>query len=75
MKFENVSKPSQLENLASGSGKMAISRKTRGRSSQAMELLVEMEFFLSSATIVISSNIVAMDISIWMLVIFASPET
>lgn len=74
MKLERVSKPSQLDNAVSGSGKMAISKKTIGNRSQAMELLVEMWFFFNEAIIRINNKTAAIDISIWMLVIFVSPN-
>ena len=64
IKLENVSNPSQLENLARGSGKMAIIRKTIGRRSQAIELLIDMVFFLRDMIIKINNKMVAIDISI-----------
>ena len=64
MKLERVSKPSQLDSTASGSGNMAIKRKTNGKRSQAIELLMEIVFLLSRKTIMISNTIAAIDISI-----------
>ena len=64
MKLEKVSKPSHLESSSSGAGKMAISRKTIGSKSQAIELLVEMRLFFSEMIIKANSRIAAMDISI-----------
>ena len=74
MKLERVSKPSQLDNVASGSGKMAINKKTIGSKSQVMKLLVEIRFFLREIMIKANNRIAAMDISIWILVIFTSPK-
>ena len=75
MKLAKVSKPSQREKAAIGSGNKANKRKTMGRSSQAMELLVEIVFFLREMTIMINRMTEAIVISIWMLVIFAPSET
>lgn len=44
MKFASVSKPSQLAKASSGFGKMAMIIKARGRISQAMEFLMDMDF-------------------------------
>ena len=44
MKFARVSNPSQLAKASRGFGKMAMMMKTRGRMSQAMEFLMDMEF-------------------------------
>lgn len=74
MKLERVSKPSQLDNVASGSGKMAINKKTIGSKSQVMKLLVEIRFFLREIMIKANNRIAAMDISIWILVIFTPPK-
>lgn len=74
MKLERVSKPSQLDNVASGSGKMAINKKTIGSKSQVMKLLVEIRFFLRETMIKANNRIAAMDISIWILVIFTPPK-
>lgn len=46
MKFERVSKPSQLAKIFIGSGKIAMRMKAIGSNSQATELLIDMEFFL-----------------------------
>lgn len=64
MKLEKVSKPSHLERTVRGSGKIAIMRKTTGSKSHAMELLMEMVFFLSEIMISNSKRMVAMIISI-----------
>ena len=54
----------------SGSGKMAIMRKTIGSRSQAMELLMDIVFFFSETTISNKRIILAMIISICSLIIF-----
>lgn len=54
----------------SGSGKMAIMRKTIGSRSQAMELLMDIVFFFSEMTISNKRIILAMIISICSLIIF-----
>ncbi len=41
MKLENVSKPSQVDRLAKGSGKIATMMKMRGKRSQAREILMD----------------------------------
>jgi len=74
-KFEKVSKPSQLAKRAIGSGKIAMTIKTIGRSSQATELLIDIEFFLRKTAIRINKTMAAMVISIWRLVIFFPSET
>lgn len=75
IKLDRVSKPSQLDNAASGSGKMAINKKTIGSKSQAIELLVEMRFFFKEMIISANSEIAAIDISICILVIFTPSKT
>ena len=55
-KLEGAWNPSQPENLASGSGKMAIKRQASGRRSQAIEFLTEREFFLRKIRIIIKVN-------------------
>lgn len=75
IKLERVSKPSQLDNIVSGSGNIAISRNTIGKRSHAIEFLIEIVFFLRDVTIIINNSIVAMVISICMLVMFFPPET
>ena len=44
IKFESISKPRKLAKAATGSGKTAIKKKAMGRSSQAAEFLIEIEF-------------------------------
>ena len=63
IKFAGVSKPSQLEKAARGAGKMAMHKKTIGNKSQAMELLMEMVFFLRAMAMMIKSVILAIAIS------------
>ena len=63
MKLEVVSKPSQLARAAIGSGKMAMMTKTIGRSSQATELLMDIEFLLRQMIIRISKMRAAITIS------------
>ena len=75
MKLEKVSKPSHLENAVRGSGKIEIMRKTIGSKSHAMELLMEMVFFLSETMISSSRRMVATIISICRLVIFTPSES
>ncbi len=41
-KLEKVSKPSQEAKAAKGSGKMAMMMKTKGKRSQAREILIDM---------------------------------
>lgn len=64
MKLARVSKPSQREKAAMGSGNKAKIRKTMGRMSHAMELLVEIVFFLSEITMMMRKTMDAMVISI-----------
>ncbi len=69
-KLDGASNPSQPENLASGSGKMAIIRQASGRRSQAREFLMDKEFFFKKIKIKANEKTAATDISIWRLVIF-----
>ena len=69
-KFDGAWNPSQPENLASGSGKMAIKRQANGKINQAMEFLTEREFFFKKTRISIKVNAAARDISSCSLVIF-----
>ena len=69
-KLDGISKPSQPENLASGSGKIAIIRQASGRSSHAREFLTDKEFFFKNIRIKANEKTAATDISIWRLVIF-----
>ena len=64
MKLEKVSKPSQVDNEARGSGKIAIRRKTIGNNNQAIELLIEMVFLFRDIIMMINNNMAAIDISI-----------
>ena len=74
MKFAKVSNPSQLARVVSGSGKIAIIIKTMGSRSQAIELRIDI-LFLAKLVMTIISNISAEKIiSIWMLLIFISPN-
>ena len=70
MKLARVSKPRKSETFAMDSGNIAINKKTIGRSSQAIELLTDMEFLRTEKMIKINRMIVAIVISIWILVIF-----
>lgn len=74
IKFEKVSKPSQLEKLVSGPGKIAMMINTIGKSSQATEFLTEIELRFRPVVIRISSNMAAIIISICRLVMFFSPK-
>lgn len=69
-KLEGVSKPSQLEKLDNGSGKIAIMRQISGRSNQAREFLTDKELLFKKIRIRINETIAVMDISICKLVIF-----
>ena len=71
IKFANVSKPSQLEKAAIGSGITAIIIKTIGKRSQATEFLIEIELCFKPSMISISNIIVATNISICKLLIFS----
>ena len=73
-KLAGASKPSQLEIAESGSGKIAINKKTTGSNSQATELLVERLFFLSAMAIIRKRITLAIAISIWILIIFTPSE-
>ena len=70
IKLESVSKPSRWANCSRGSGKMAIIMKTRGRRSQAIELLIDMEFLRRLKKIRMRRIRAAMDTSIWILVMW-----
>lgn len=72
IKLERVSKPSHWDKVVSGSGKIAIKINATGNSSQARELLIDMEFFRRLRIIKINKISAAMDISIWMLVMIFS---
>ena len=68
MKFASVSKPSQFAKASNGFGKIAIIMKTRGRSSQAIEFLMDIVFLRRLKKMRMRRMRVAMDISIWILV-------
>ena len=64
MKLDNVSKPSQAETVARGSGKNATRRKTIGSNNHAIELLIEIELRLRQVKIIMNNNMAAKAISI-----------
>lgn len=64
IKFANVSNPSRLERISSGSGKMVIRKNAMGNSSQAMEFLIDIRFLMRQEKISINSTSAAMEISI-----------
>lgn len=72
MKFDRVSNPSHFANDSSGFGMIAMVRNTKGRSSQAIEFLIEREFRLRQIIIIKNSINAAMDISICKAVIVFS---
>lgn len=73
IKLDGVSKPSQAAKSVIGFGKIATMMKAIGRSNQATELLIDMEFLLRQIMIKINRMMAATVISICKLVIF-SPE-
>lgn len=68
MKLERVSKPSEWASCSRGFGKIAIMIKARGRRSQAIELLIDIEFLRRPKNIRKRSMSAAIDTSIWILV-------
>ena len=73
IKLARVSKPSQLANAVSGSGKMAIRMNASGRISQAIEWRIVMRFFARLKIIRNSRMIAAMRISICSFSMLFSP--
>ena len=74
-KLEKVSKPSQAEKLAMGSGKMAMIRKTMGNSNQATELLIDIELRLRKMAIRTNKAMAATVISICKLLMMSPSNT
>ena len=74
MKLARVSKPSQLAKASSGFGKIAMMMKTKGRRSQAMEFLMDIEFLRRLRKMRTRRMRAAMETSIWMLVMWAPFE-
>ena len=64
MKLAKVSNPNQLAREPSGSGKIAMKRKTIGSKSQAIEFLIDILFLTREIKMIIKSNNAAIDISI-----------
>ncbi len=73
IKLEGISKPSQVAKSVMGFGKIATMMNAIGRSSQATELLMDIEFLFRQIIIKINRMMAATVISIRKLVIF-SPE-
>ena len=69
-KLEKVSKPSHAAKSERGWGRMAIMTKTMGRSNQATELFMDIEFFFMQIAMTMKRIIAAMVISICKLLIF-----